>query len=75
VRGKAVFILNEIGESAMAQSADWTGATKRALAGAAAVILVYGTTGNMSAWGRSTPASTRCRASRSATKTAPRVAS
>jgi hypothetical protein len=52
VRGKAVFILNEIGESAMAQSADWTGATKRAqAAGAAAVILVYGTTGNMSAWG------------------------
>jgi peptidase M28-like protein len=52
VRGKAVFILNEIGESAMAQSADWSGATKRAqAAGAAAVILVYGTTGNMSAWG------------------------
>jgi hypothetical protein len=52
VRGKAVFILNEIGESAMAQSADWTGATKRAqAAGAAAVILIYGTTGNMSAWG------------------------
>src|SRR4051794_28926944 len=36
----------------MAQSADWTGATKRAqAAGAAAVILIYGTTGNMSAWG------------------------
>jgi Peptidase family M28 len=52
VRGKAVVILNEIGEAAGSQTAAWMGASKRAEEkGAAALVLVYGNTANMTAWG------------------------
>jgi hypothetical protein len=52
VRGKAVVILNEIGEAAGSQTAAWMGASKRAAdRGAAALVVVYGSTGNMTAWG------------------------
>lgn len=52
VRGKAAVILNEIGEAAGSQTAAWMGASKRAQDnGAAAIVLIYGNTGNMTAWG------------------------
>ena len=52
VRGKAVVISNEIGEAAGSQTPAWMGASKRAQEkGAAALVIIYGTSGNMTPWG------------------------
>jgi len=52
VRGKAVVISNEIGEAAGSQTPAWMGASKRAQdKGAAALVIIYGNSGNMTPWG------------------------
>jgi hypothetical protein len=52
VRGKAVVISNEIGEAAGSQTPSWMGASKRAQdKGAAALVIIYGNSGNMTPWG------------------------
>ena len=52
VRGKAVVISNEIGEAAGSQTPAWMGASKRAQEkGAAALVIIYGNSGNMTPWG------------------------
>src|SRR5712671_3273716 len=52
VRGKAVVVSNEIGEAAGSQTPSWMGASKRAQdKGAAALVIIYGNSGNMTPWG------------------------